>query len=202
MGDSTTKRCSKCGDEKPLNDFHKDRTSRSGYAYHCKACANARASQHHTDNRAAHIRYAAEYSKRNRVRQNELKRAYELRNPELTRLRKLAAAKRWQKLHPEEDRAKGHARDARKRGNGGAYTAAEWRIVKARYSHHCLWCGKCEPQIKLTPDHVVPLSWGGSNDISNIQPLCYSCNSRKGDRHATDYRPSWASRFDQLSFDL
>lgn len=36
-------------------------------------------------------------------------------------------------------------------------------------------------------DHVVPVLFGGSNDISNIQPLCRSCNSSKG-ASTVDYR--------------
>jgi hypothetical protein len=33
-----TKSCTKCGDIKPLTEFHKNSKNNDGYAYHCKAC--------------------------------------------------------------------------------------------------------------------------------------------------------------------
>ena len=60
----------------------------------------------------------------------------------------------------------------------------------------CVRCGASE--VRLTKDHVVPISRGGSNAIENIQPLCKACNCSKG-VSAEDYRPSdWLPRFSVL----
>lgn len=56
-----------------------------------------------------------------------------------------------------------------------------WENIKRRYNYTCPACGRIEPDIVLTKDHIVPITRGGTNDPDNLQPLCKSCNSRKHD---------------------
>ena len=69
----------------------------------------------------------------------------------------------------------------------GSHTDEEWQKLKAFHDFKCLCCGKQEPEIKLTRDHVIPLTQGGSDSIDNVQPLCARCNSKKNNKHI-DYR--------------
>lgn len=50
-----------------------------------------------------------------------------------------------------------------------------------RYKFQCPQCGNNTLE-ELTIDHIVPVSKGGSDDVENLQILCKSCNSRKGNR--------------------
>jgi len=73
----------------------------------------------------------------------------------------------------------------------GSHTEAEWAALLLGCGNECLRCGtsgELTNQGYLTRDHVVPLSRGGSDSISNIQPLCQSCNSWKYTREI-DFRP-------------
>lgn len=90
----------------------------------------------------------------------------------------------WRRVEREKFRIQQHRWRARKAQAEGTFTLAEWNAVLAKYGGRCLRCGTLEA---ITPDHVIPLFLGGTNDISNIQPLCHRCNSGKGARIA-DYR--------------
>jgi len=50
------------------------------------------------------------------------------------------------------------------------------------FRHGKTKCEKCHTTEKLTIDHIIPISKGGTNDLSNLQLLCRSCNSRKRDK--------------------
>jgi 5-methylcytosine-specific restriction endonuclease McrA len=71
------------------------------------------------------------------------------------------------------------------RSAAGSFTVDEWYVLCKSYDFICLRCK--QPGLKLTVDHVMPLSKGGSHWISNLQCLCGPCNSSKGTK-STDYR--------------
>lgn len=125
------------------------------------------------NHREKYLQQSKEYGKRRR------------QNPEKVELDKLSH-KRWRKNNPDKQRYYKYKRRAlEKIGNG--FTEKEWQEMKSKYDYCCLKCGKQEPEIKLTIDHIYPLSLGGKHEQENIQPLCMDCNRRK-QQDTTDYR--------------
>ncbi|WP_038250428.1 HIT domain-containing protein [Ghiorsea bivora] len=60
--------------------------------------------------------------------------------------------------------------------------------VLKRAKFRCELCGISADKKALEVDHILPRNHGGSDDISNFQSLCYSCNAMKRDRDDTDFR--------------
>lgn len=69
------------------------------------------------------------------------------------------------------------ARAVRPHGRSVALTK---KNVLKRDGHRCQYCGSSHG--KMTTDHVVPRSQGGSESWRNLVCACASCNRRKGNR--------------------
>lgn len=75
----------------------------------------------------------------------------------------------------------------RKKSSGYVSGTIRYEVLK-RAKFHCELCGISAQEKALEVDHIVPRNCGGTDDISNFQALCYSCNAMKGDRDDTDFR--------------
>ncbi len=55
--------------------------------------------------------------------------------------------------------------------------------VMQRDGFSCRLCGRGQVEgVKLQLDHRIPISRGGTNDLSNLQTLCEDCNQGKSNR--------------------
>lgn len=180
------KDCTKCGAWRPLDEFRKCPGKKDGRASRCKPCMKQHDQQWRNDNRTMLVERQRAYEERHRervrARHRETMRAYRKSG------KGKEDVKRWKQKNPGKVRVQAvidpHRRRARKRASGGSFSRKEWLALCEYYGSICLCCGQATV---LTVDHVVPLSKGGRNDITNIQPLCSDCNNKKG-ATAIDYR--------------
>ena len=131
----------------------------------------------------AHREENKEYARKNRERLKAAKRAYYLEHRE----ERIAYVLKYQRENAYRIQHAHNRLRARKYGNGGSHTFEELRDKFEKADNKCHYCGEKKA---LTIDHDIPLSLGGSDDITNILPACRSCNAKKGLKTAAEYLAS------------
>jgi HNH endonuclease len=134
-----------------------------------------RATKWKEDNREKWLKYRREWHAANRQRRQK----YVDKNRATIR----AYGRKWQRTPKGRQAAlrSSEARRSRKCGAPGYFSTQEWLSLCKLYD---MCCAKCRKRKRLVPDHIIPLSRNGTNFISNIQPLCVTCNLKKGPRAA------------------
>jgi 5-methylcytosine-specific restriction endonuclease McrA len=207
--------CRGCDQTKCQRAFSKDPKGAFGLSSRCKECIrdyqkshidqiNARRKEYYQENADRLRAQKRENTRKNPEPKKARDRQYRQENAERIKVyirdykrtneayqeKKRESYREYMRLHPEKSAEYFHNRRARELQASGSFTSREWKKLCKHYNYTCLRCGRREPQIKLTVDHVIPLSVGGTNSIDNIQPLCQSCNSSKGIT-SIDYRVNW-----------
>lgn len=116
------------------------------------------------------------YREENKERIRENARQKRLAESEEEAKERRSKKREYFRNHPDIERGYVQNRRARKKNAEGKIGKDDIKILTEAQGGKCLMCGK---KTKLTLDHIVPLSKGGRNDITNFQMLCHSCNSKK-----------------------
>jgi hypothetical protein len=154
--------CPKCNEWVPFpSGFSRDRTAKiDGYSRNCKQC---------------HKRWASKPKPKDPQMAAE-QRALRAHNMAIIRAHSTKIAT-----------VRSRIRQMRKKLCGGTHTREQFIALCGDYNWQCLRC-KCYTS-RLQADHVLPVTSGGTSDISNIQPLCKQCNLWKRMKHI-DFRPN------------
>ena len=201
-----TKTCLVCRQSFPATPEHftRDKSRADGLHPYCKACRNKeRRERRHADPEAErHNRERANawyWANKERACASR-KRAYSE-----NREQAITASAEWRRANPERYRATQHEcklrhyrqnreayaayvrnRRARIRDAEGSHTAKDVRHLFREQRGRCLYCG-CDLSDGYHVDHVIPISRGGSNDISNLALACRTCNCSKNNRPPNEW---------------
>lgn len=62
------------------------------------------------------------------------------------------------------------------------------QILLKRDGAYCYLCGEIQIPWRMVVEHKIPLSRGGTNDISNLAMACKDCDTAKGSMTEEEYR--------------
>ena len=191
------KRCSKCGVEKDILYFYRDRTCKDGHQSKCKKCSMevVRAFQQTPNGKRTKARADAKY---HQTQKGEIALARRGKKYSQTQKGKTSMAKRH-KTYYQTRRGKmaikraTHRRRAHMKSTEASLASEQWDAVISMQGNKCNICKQKFTKRRLpTIDHIIPLSKGGGLTFENAQALCRSCNSSKNAKLDLGFIQTWS----------
>ena len=165
-----TKLCSKCGEVKSLDQFHRDKSSKDGRVPRCKRCRQIDKAEYYSQNRETLLAYQTEYYQENR----DTLRAYKAERharPEV-KARHAEYMAEYYQANPHiwweyayRKRARAYGFDPRV----SSFTRGE--LIEA-HGDRCVHCGGPFESLDHYP---TPVSRGGEHSLENCRPSCMNC---------------------------
>lgn len=173
-----TKCCTKCGTEKPLEDFGKDPRLKSSYGSRCRACLYAKGREWHMAHPTQYQARKTEWDSRNRDKNSARARVRYANKRE----RHLAVCAAWAKKNRPKVNAFFAERRAAKRAAAPKWLTA---IQKAQIQefYEVATALKTQTGIPHDVDHIIPLLGKNVRGLHvpwNLQVISAVENQRKG----------------------
>lgn len=169
------KPCPKCGEVKPLEDYHRNRRTYDGRKSQCKTCVLARETVRRTrpEVKARSVENKAEYYAANRERLLAVIAEYQSRPEVKARIADYRAANPhlwWEYMYLQRMEKYGFTPIVE------SFTRDE---LIARWGDAC-W--HCKGEWSELDHHPLPVAHGGAHTLENTKPSCVPCNRPGGIR--------------------
>ena len=153
------KTCSICKVNQKINNFYKI-SGTERFRSWCKSCYK-------------------DYNSKNKER----KRVYDFEYRQVNKEHIAKVSRKYHVSHRERARDAAHRRRSIQMNNG-SFKIYKKELLKI-YNSSCFYCGSLN---KITIDHIVPISRGGTHSIGNLVAACSFCNGSKHNKLLVEWK--------------